>query len=297
MPIIKHRTAAGLGVLALTAATFTGLSISSQADAAGRNGACEKGEFCYNFNSDLKGAWSDFTGSVGDYGTTQPGCYEFKGKGKKGAGKCIKNNAGGFWNRSSKPVTVYFNSGYGGRSATLKPGAKGKLPAAVYNNNASHRIGKSGGGNPPSGSKRMSQALYVGGGGRLTCKFDGYTSQSGRHEGIDFAKGYGSSVRSLVSGTVIRAGGDSIATLAIYLPKENKTVIYLHSNPKVRVGQKVTRGQVIATEARNGAGSMTHTHVEYRPGKHPYASKSVDDPHLDNPDPTRFWNAHGYVES
>ena len=297
MRSMKHRTLTGLGVLALTAGGFAAVSGHSAAQAADRNGKCEKGEFCYNYNSNLKGAWSDFTSSVGDYGTTQPSCYDFKGK-AKGHGKCVKNEAGGFWNRSSKPVTIYFNSGYAGKHVTVKPGAKGKMPAAVYNNNASHRIGKGGGGGntpPPSNSKAMSQALYVGGGGRLTCKFDGYSSQSGRHEGIDFAKGYGSKVRSLVNGTVVRSANDSIHTLAIYVPSANKTVIYLHTNPKVHVGQKITRGQVIATEANVGAGSMTHTHVEMRPGKQLYASKSVGDSHLDNPNPAAFWRSQGYV--
>lgn len=295
MRTIKNRTAVALGVLALAGSGVTGIAGSGPAQAADRDGKCQGGEFCYNYNSDLKGSWSDFTKSVGDYGTSQPSCYEFKGAGK-GKGKCIKNEAGGYWNRTGKKVTVYYNSGFGGKSVTLKPGSKGKLPAAVYNDNASHRIGGGGGGTNPGGKTAMSQALYVGGGGTLTCAFDGYTTMPGRHEGIDFAKGYGSSVKSLVSGTVTRAGGDGLGTLAIYLPKANKTVIYLHANPKVRVGQTVKRGQVIATEANNGAGSATHTHVEMRPGKQTHASDSTYDPTLDNPDPTKFWNSRGYLE-
>ncbi|WP_018157466.1 peptidoglycan DD-metalloendopeptidase family protein [Demetria terragena] len=295
MRTIKNRTATALGVLALGATSFTGVALAGSAQAADRDGKCDSGEFCYNFNSDLKGSWSDFKSSVGDYGTNAKTCYEFKGAGA-GKSKCIKNEAGGYWNNTSKSVTVYFNSGYAGESVTLKPGAKGKLPAAVYNNNASHKIG--GSTTPPSnGKKAMSQALYEGGGGTLTAAFDGYKNTPGRHEGIDFAKGFGSKVKSLVDGTVINADDDpnGLGTLAIYMPKEDKTVIYLHANTTVKKDAKVKRGDVIATEA-NRQGGATHTHVEMRPGKHTLASKSVNDPTLDNPDPTSFWNAQGYVE-
>ncbi|MCT2292595.1 peptidoglycan DD-metalloendopeptidase family protein [Janibacter hoylei] len=264
------RTATALGLLALTAG---GLFTASPAQAADRDGRCDSGEFCYNFNSDLGGSWSDFKGSVTDYGTSQPGCYEFKGAGA-GKGKCIKNDAGGFWNKTGKKVTIYYNSGHVGKSVTVAPGAKGKLPAAVYNNNASHKIGSS----STPGKTNMSTALYTGGGGRLTTGFDGYNSTPGRHEGIDFAKGAGSSVRSLTSGTVTASPNDSIGTIAVYVPSADKTVIYLHAKSKVKAGDKITKGQVIASESSIGAGSAVHTHVEMRPGRQTRASKSVGDP-------------------
>jgi len=287
---IKHRAATTLGLLALTAGS--GLAMTSPAQAADRDGKCQDGEFCYNFNSDLQGSWSDFTGSVGDYGTSQPGCYEFKGAGA-GKGKCIKNEAGGYSNRSSKPVTVYFNSNHSGQSVTLKPGTKGKLPAGVYNENASHKIG--GTTTPPGDQKNMSTALYAGGGGRLTTGFDGYQNTPGRHEGIDFAKGSGSDVKSLVNGQVVRVADDGIGTIAIYVPAKDKTVIYLHANATISQGASVKKGQKIADEAAIGAGSAVHTHVEMRPGKQTHASKSVDDPTLDNPNPTAFWQGQGYA--
>lgn len=287
MRTITHRTATALGLLALTAGT--GLATASPAQADARDGKCQSGEFCYNYNSDLKGSWSDFRGSVGNYGTSQPSCYEFKGAGK-GKSKCIKNDAGGFWNRSGKKVTIYYNSGHAGKSVTVKPGAKGKLPAGVYNDNASHRIGGGGG-----GAKAMSNALYAGGAGRLTTGFDGYQNTPGRHEGIDFAKGAGSDVRSLVNGKVIRVADDSVGTIAVYVPKANKTVIYLHADATVSQGATVKKGQKIADEAAIGAGSAVHTHVEMRPGKQTHAAKSVDDPTLDNPNPTSFWKGQGYA--
>src|SRR4051812_26051696 len=73
------------------------------AQAAGRDGVCDNGEFCLYFNSDNEGSISDFTGSIDNYGDSQPSCYEFKGAGN-GQGKCVKNDAASVWNRTGNPV-------------------------------------------------------------------------------------------------------------------------------------------------------------------------------------------------
>lgn len=111
----------------------------SPALAAPRDGQCLDGEFCYFYNSDQAGSISDFTESVGNYGTAQPTCYEFKGSGN-GAGDCIKNNAASVWNRSPESVRVYLNSDFAGNHQDFPPGAKGNLDAALKNNNASHKF-------------------------------------------------------------------------------------------------------------------------------------------------------------
>ncbi|GAB3663298.1 hypothetical protein GCM10027589_26780 [Actinocorallia lasiicapitis] len=121
---------------------------AAPAQAAGRNGVCESGEFCYYFNSNAKGSVSDFTGSVADYAAKQPACYDFKGPGA-GKGKCIKNEAASVWNRSRKTVRVYFNTGFGGKYQDFKAGAKGNLNAALKNQNASHKF-LSGSAEPPA---------------------------------------------------------------------------------------------------------------------------------------------------
>ena len=108
--------------------------------AAARDGVCNSGEFCYYYNSGEAGSISDFTASIADYGTTEPSCYDFKGAGA-GKGMCVKNNAASVWNRTSKTVRVYFNSGYGGAHQDFAAGAKGNLNATLKNNNASHHIG------------------------------------------------------------------------------------------------------------------------------------------------------------
>jgi peptidoglycan hydrolase-like amidase len=113
--------------------------LAAPAAAAGRDGVCNSGEFCYYFNSGEAGSISDFTDSLDDYGTTQPSCYEFKGPGT-GQGVCVNNNAASVWNRTSKTVRVYFNSNYAGAHQDFAAGAKGNLNATLKNNNASHEL-------------------------------------------------------------------------------------------------------------------------------------------------------------
>ncbi|WP_431922322.1 peptidase inhibitor family I36 protein [Nonomuraea jabiensis] len=152
--------------------------------AAGRDGVCDSGEFCYYFNSGNQGSISDFTGSVADYGTKQPSCYDFKGPGN-GQGQCIKNAAASAWNRTSTTVRVYYNSNHTGEYQNFPPGAKGNLNPTLKNQNASHQFSPS----TPAHAD-MSYALYQAR-GRLVVGFDGYKRISGRHEGIDFARGLG----------------------------------------------------------------------------------------------------------
>jgi murein DD-endopeptidase MepM/ murein hydrolase activator NlpD len=283
------------GAATAVAIGATALATAGPATAAERNGTCQDGEFCYYYNSDNKGSVSDFSGSLADYGTTQPSCYDFKGAGN-GKGVCVKNNAASVWNRSAKTVRVFFNSNYGGSYQDFAPGAKGNLNPTLKNNNASHQFG------PNTSRVNMSTALYQASGGRITCGFDGYVSTPGRHEGIDIARSVGSNVHALVSGTVTyvargATGSSGLSTIAIYNAASNKTVIYLHTNPgSVSVGQFVNRGQVIATESWHGVSSSgsAHTHVEMRPGRQTHASRSVNDYTLDNPNPTSFWNSQGY---
>jgi len=128
-------TAGAVAALAVPAGV-----LASPAAAAGRDGKCNSGEFCYYYNSNEAGSISDFTKSVADYGKSQPSCYEFKGAGR-GKGKCVKNNAASVWNRTSKTVRVYFNSNYGGKYQDFKAGAKGNLNSTLKNNNAAHKIG------------------------------------------------------------------------------------------------------------------------------------------------------------
>lgn len=287
--------AVALAAAAVAVAVPALIALSNPAGAAARDGVCNSGEFCYYYNSGEAGSISDFTGSVADYGTTQPSCYDFKGAGA-GKGKCVKNNAASVWNRTSKTVRVFFNSRYGGAHQDFAAGARGNLNATLKNNNASHQVG-------PTARTNMSFALYKTSGGRITCGFDGYVNTPGRHEGIDIARSIGSDVHALVSGKVIyvargTTGRSGLSTISVYNAALNKTVIYLHTAPRsfVSVGDTITRGEVIADESWHGVSSSSsaHTHVEMRLGRQTHAAVSVGDPHLDNPNPTSFWNAQGY---
>lgn len=113
---------------------------TSAASAAARDARCEYGEVCFFYNSDLRGAISDFDTSVAQYGSSQPDCYDFKGI-LNGAGRCLKNNAASVMNHTDKPLTVYFNSNYRGPSQTIPPHSSANLNSNLKNNNASHRIG------------------------------------------------------------------------------------------------------------------------------------------------------------
>ncbi|MDL4815090.1 peptidase inhibitor family I36 protein [Actinomadura opuntiae] len=129
-----------IGALAAAATVFAGaVAVAGPASAAGRDGVCDSGEFCYYFNSNEAGSISDFTSSMDDYGTTQPTCYEFKGAGT-GKGVCVKNNAASVWNRTKYTVRVYFNSNYAGAHQDFAAGAKGNLNSTLKNNNASHQL-------------------------------------------------------------------------------------------------------------------------------------------------------------
>lgn len=294
MKLLKRLAAAALGVAAVSGAVLVAAP-SAQAATAG-NGVCESGEFCLYFKSDQGGSLRDFSGSVRTYGTGSS-YIKFVGRGE-GQGRCVKNDAASAWNRKSVAVTVFRKSNWAGSIDSYIGGAKANLLAALKNNNAGHVVGRSDNG-------RMETALYQSTAGGITSYFDGYLSSpfigndsiADRHEGIDLAKGSGSPVHALLPGVVtnkVEGGGSSLSTLAIYNASLDKTIIYLHTDPLVSVGQRITIGQRIALEAARGAGSAVHTHVEMRDRRQTNASKSVDDPVLDNDIPTSFWMARGY---
>src|SRR5690606_39615859 len=85
LPIWKsrRRPAAPRGAFAVAASAVTMTLVAQPASAAERDGKCDKGEFCYYYNSNNKGSISDHTKSVPDLGAKQPSCYEFKGAGNE----------------------------------------------------------------------------------------------------------------------------------------------------------------------------------------------------------------------
>jgi murein DD-endopeptidase MepM/ murein hydrolase activator NlpD len=233
------------------------------------------------------------SGSPRDYGTGA-GCTKFITAGA-GRGQCVKNHAASGWNREDAAVTVFYKSDWSGAIDTFLAGERANL-TKTKNENASHVVGS-------AANDRLVRSLYQAGGGSITSYFDGYLNTNGRHEGIDIAKGVGVNVHALTAGTVTNVvegstGSGGLSTLAIYNAEFDKTVIYLHSDPRnaLNVGSTVGRGELIGVESWRGVSSSSsaHTHVEMRPGRQTNASKSVDDPVLSNPIPTEFWMNRGY---
>ncbi|MET8853625.1 peptidase inhibitor family I36 protein [Amycolatopsis sp. NPDC004625] len=123
-----------LGALLLVVANS-----SAPASAAARDGVCETGEICFYYYANYRGSLSDFTGSIDNYGTTQPSCYEFKTPGQDGAGACMKNNARSVRNLTGRAARIYFNSGYCGSYDTVAANSSRNL-SVTYDNNASHQF-------------------------------------------------------------------------------------------------------------------------------------------------------------
>ena len=149
----------------------------------------------------------------------------------------------------------------------------------------------------------LSYALYKNNSAKISCQYNGYNNTPGKHEGIDFVCGLGCSVYSLTDGTITRVsygyrGRNGLSTIAIYDSSNNKTVVYLHTAPisGLKVGQKIVKGQKIATEDWRGVSSSSgrHTHVEVRNGKKTAAAKSVNDYVLENPNPKPYWEKLNY---
>ena len=116
---MARRIASAGSLLLLTASAL--LIPTSAASAAERDGVCDDGEACFYYSINGEGSVSDFSGSVPNYRSSQPSCYEFKGDGN-GRGECVKNNVASVWNRTGQSVAIYYGSDYSGPSQTIPDG-------------------------------------------------------------------------------------------------------------------------------------------------------------------------------
>ncbi|MFF4599707.1 peptidase inhibitor family I36 protein [Amycolatopsis sp. NPDC001319] len=90
----------------LTRSAHTGRGTGQGTDCA-RHGICEVGEFCVYHGYDLSGSLSDFTTSIPNYGSSQPGCDEFKSRGVDQY-QCVKNNALSVYNQPNHVVKIFY---------------------------------------------------------------------------------------------------------------------------------------------------------------------------------------------
>jgi len=84
------------------------------------------------------------------------------------------------------------------------------------------------------------------------------------HTGLDFAASYGSRVRSVMAGTVIRARwAGSFGRLIVIRSVGGADIWYAHlSQFNVHYGQKVKGGQVIGRVGQSGNATGPHLHLE-----------------------------------
>ncbi|WP_172329330.1 DUF5930 domain-containing protein [Mangrovicoccus sp. HB161399] len=100
---------------------------------------------------------------------------------------------------------------------------------------------------------------------------DPIRGSSRMHEGVDFAAAYGTPVRSTADGVVTYAGWMSgygrLVTVRHEFGIETR---YGHmSKIKVKVGQKVSKGEVVGAMGNSGRSTGTHLHYEVRVGGKP----------------------------
>lgn len=85
------------------------------------------------------------------------------------------------------------------------------------------------------------------------------------HNGIDIAAPLGTEVHSINAGTVIYTGFQSARGYYIIVKNGNTKVLYQHlkeNSTKVKIGQSVSKGQVIANVGNTGASTGSHLHLE-----------------------------------
>ncbi|CAF0799398.1 unnamed protein product [Adineta ricciae] len=97
---------------------------------------------------------------------------------------------------------------------------------------------------------------------------------AGYHTGDDYACPVGTSVRATVSGTVVNANWGSAYGTHIVIEASNKVrTLFAHlSSKSVKVGQKVSAGQVIGKSGNTGRTTGPHLHYEERVAPYAYSN-------------------------
>ncbi|MDF1488923.1 peptidase inhibitor family I36 protein [Tessaracoccus caeni] len=125
------RICTAIGVSVIMATGLTGV-----ANARNQDKVQDIDELIYFYNSDFKGAWSDF-----DVSRSNLDGYSYIGGGTSanGFGSKVKNNAASVRNRDPEfAVYIYSAANMGGNSFKLAAGTQKNLSTALKNKNASH---------------------------------------------------------------------------------------------------------------------------------------------------------------
>jgi biotin carboxyl carrier protein len=264
-----RRFAVGLVAVLGVAAALVGTAPTASATA--RNGVCESGEFCLYYNSGNAGSRVDLVNSQRDYGTGA-GCITFVSSGS-GQGQCVKNNTASVWNRTGKPVFVFYNSDFGGVFDQIPVNAQVDLNTNVKNNNASQIIGDASlrfplGVNQADIKNRTPHWCWD---SKTNCHHD--------YNASDIFAATGTSVLSPVNGTVmtktVRAGSTACGSVGSTVTVKDgfgRLWYFAHMDdspaPVVSVGQSVTKGQRIGYVGTRYHALCTdsHLHIDMRVG-------------------------------
>lgn len=124
---------------ALTLASVAAIAAggATPASAANQDGIQNSYELIYFYNSNVAGAWSDFSIPIANLAGYS---YIGGGSGASGFGQAVKNNAASIRNaHPTRTARVYYNSNWAGTSNSCVPGCTGNLTPSLKNNNASHK--------------------------------------------------------------------------------------------------------------------------------------------------------------
>ncbi|MFC7593890.1 peptidoglycan DD-metalloendopeptidase family protein [Terrabacter sp. GCM10028922] len=243
------------------------VAVAPTASATARNGVCESGEFCLYYNSDHLGSRVDLVNSQRDYGSGA-GCITFVSSGA-GQGQCVKNNTASVWNRTSKPVFVFFNSDFGGVYDQIPSGAKVNLNANVKNENASQIIGDASLRFPLSTTQ-----AHVKSRSPLTWCWDSKVNCHHDYNAADIFANTGTPVISPVAGTVktVNVRSSGVGSTVTVKDSFGRLWYFAHMHhspaPVVVVGQSVSKGQRIGTvgTSAHALGTQPHLHIDMRVG-------------------------------
>ncbi len=114
----------------------------------------------------------------------------------------------------------------------------------------------------PPGASLSSALIWPLQGFTLTSTFG---SRNGRHKGIDLYAPKGTPISAVADGVVHFSGRQSgYGRVVILQHANNVRTLYAHNKKnKVKAGQRVVRGQTIATVGKSGNASGYHLHFEY----------------------------------
>jgi biotin carboxyl carrier protein len=234
------------------------------ASASARDGLCDFGEFCLYYGPDRTGSLVDFVNTQRDY-TESSGCIRFIRAGA-GQNSCVQNNAASAWNRSGGPVSVFYNSDFGGVYDIIPNNTGPNLNDNVRKDNASHIIGDASLRFPLNVTQAQIKNRTP-----HWC-WDSKTNCHHDYNAADIFAAPGTAVVSPVKGTVMSKRVSSSGSTATVKDAFGRLWFFQHMDdnpaPVVTVGQSISKGDRIGTVGTraHASGTDPHLHIDMRVG-------------------------------